>query len=146
MQTLLVARISGRAYGLPLDAVERILPMAWLTSLPERTGSLAGFLNLHGSVLPVVDPRARLGLAAPSLDADQRLVLMAAAQRFLIWVDGIEEIVQVDPDTISSVPGVDQRALVQRVLRLGDQILPVLSPSALDPAAASAPVVLERAA
>jgi purine-binding chemotaxis protein CheW len=146
MQTLLVARISDRAYGLPLDAVERILPMAWVTSLPERTGSLVGFLNLHGSVLPVVDPRARLGLSAPSLDADQRLVLVSAAQRFLVWVDAIDEIVQVDPEHISSVPGVDHRSLVQRVLRVGDQILPVLSPTALDPAAAGAPLVLERAA
>src|SRR5919202_2705220 len=101
---VLLVVLGERRYGLPLGAVERVLPMAAVLALPEAGDGLLGMLNLHGQVLPVIDPHQRLGLPSPRLATEQRLVLLRASVPFLLWVDGVEDVVAGGPDALSAVP------------------------------------------
>jgi purine-binding chemotaxis protein CheW len=130
---LLLVRLGDRQYGLPLGSVERVLPMAHVPSLPDVGQGLMGMLNLHGQVLPVVDPRARLGLPTPAVAPEHRLVLLGATSRFLLWVDEVDEVVSPTEEELSSVPVQQASPIVPRVLRLGPTVVPVLAPHALEP-------------
>jgi chemotaxis signal transduction protein len=130
---VLLVRLAERQYGLPLASVERVLPMAQVAQLPDTGDGLLGMLNLHGQVLPVVNPHPRLGLPAPRIAANHRLVLVRATAPFLLWVDDVDEVVSVAADELSSVPAQQASPVVPRVLRLGEVIVPVLAPSALEP-------------
>ena len=44
---MLLIRLGERHYGLPLDAVERIMPMAQVLALPDTGDGLLGMLNLQ---------------------------------------------------------------------------------------------------
>ncbi|MBV8715802.1 MAG: chemotaxis protein CheW [Chloroflexi bacterium] len=134
----LLVRVGDRRYGLPLAAVERVLPIAAVLPMPDAGEHLLGMLNLHGSVLPVVDPHARLGLPRPGLASDHRLILLRGKDPFLLWVDEVDEVVGLDPATISDVPSAPPNAVAPRVVRLGDAIVPLLAPGALEPRTASA--------
>ena len=109
------------------------MPMAHVLSLPDTRDGLFGMLNIHGQVLPVVDAHARLGLPTPNIAAEHRLVLLRASLPFLLWVDDIAEVVVSEADALSQVPAQRDGALVAGVLRLGDAIVPVLAPAALEP-------------
>ena len=93
---VLIVEIGGCPYGLPLKAVERVLPMAYVLPVPDSGQALLGMLNLHGDVLPVVDPRRRLGLSTPNIASDHRLIVVCpvdrTAERFLMWVDQVDEV------------------------------------------------------
>ncbi len=130
---VLLVRLAERQYGLPLASVERVLPMAQVAQMPDTGDGLLGMLNLHGQVLPVVNPHPRLGLPTPRIAADHRLVLVRATAPFLLWVDSVDEVVSVAPDELSNVPAQQASPVVPRVLRLGDEIVPVLAPTALEP-------------
>jgi len=130
---MLLIRLGERQFGLPLEAVERIMPMAHVLGLPDSGDGLLGMLNVHGTVLPVIDPHPRLGLPSPRLAAEQRLVLLRASVPFLLWVDDVEEVVVTGADGLSVVPAQQSSPLVTRVLRLGETIVPVLAPAALEP-------------
>jgi purine-binding chemotaxis protein CheW len=130
---MLLIRLGDRQFGLPLESVERIMPMAHVLSLPDSSDGLLGMLNIHGQVLPVVDPHPRLGLPTPTMAAAQRLVLLRASTPFLLWVDEVEEVIVSNPDALSAVPGPQDSPLVGRVLRLGETIVPVLAPAELEP-------------
>jgi chemotaxis signal transduction protein len=130
---VLLIKLGGQQYGLPLASVERVLPMAFVLGMPDSGNGLLGMLNLHGQVLPVIDPHPRLGVPSPSLGADQRLVLLRTGVPFLLWVEEVEEVVSGAADALSAVPEQRANALVPRVLRLGDRIVPVLAPAALEP-------------
>ena len=130
---VLLVRLGGRQYGLPLESVERVMPMAHVLSLPDAGDGLLGMLNIHGQVLPVVDAHSRLGLPTPKMLADHRLVLLRASVPFLLWVGDVEEVVIGDADALSPVPVQRGSALVSGVLRLGENIVPVLAPGALEP-------------
>ena len=129
---VLLVHLADRAYGLPLACVERVLPMAYILPLPESGRDVVGVLNLHGDILPVVDPRPRLGLPTPTRTPEQHLVLIGGRTRFLLWVDSIEEVV---PGTgvVNSDPIQQVSTLVARLIRLGNTIVPILAPPALEP-------------
>jgi purine-binding chemotaxis protein CheW len=52
--TLLVFQSSGLACAFPLDAVQKIVPMALLSCPPGLPSGLAGFLNLRGIAVPIL--------------------------------------------------------------------------------------------
>src|SRR5438067_2680802 len=101
---ILLVQFGGRRYGLPLHAVERVLPMAHVTTLPDTSDGLFGMLNIRGEALPVLDPRRRLGLGTPRVSVDHRLVLLRSNRRFLLWVDAVEEVVAETADALTAVP------------------------------------------
>jgi purine-binding chemotaxis protein CheW len=160
---LLVTQIGGQAFALPAASVERILPMAAITPLPEAPRDVAGVLNVRGEVLAVVDARRRLGLAGGARrapDPAEHLVLVsdegrrggegeeAGGSRYLLWVDRAERVVEPAPGDWSGLPG-DARGgregraprhwggkgarLASEVVRLDGEVVPVLSPGALAP-------------
>jgi purine-binding chemotaxis protein CheW len=131
-EAVLLLRLGGRRYGVLLSHVERVLPMAAVSPLPDQPIGMLGVLNLHGAVLPVVDPRPRLGLPSPAWTADQRLVVLAAAsERFLLWVDELEDVVDHAADALSAIGSAGGQRLTTHVLRLANELVPILSPRAL---------------
>lgn len=132
---VLVSRIGQQRFALPASAVERILPMAALTPLADAPSGVVGILDVRGEVLPVINPRPRLGLDTPPLLPEQHLVLTAAGTRFLVWLDRAESLVQVPGAAIDRVEAREERPLVSGVVRMADGTVPVLSPEALDPGA-----------
>jgi chemotaxis signal transduction protein len=100
------------------------MSMPRVLAIPGSPDDTVGVLNVHGDVLPVIDPRARLGVPRPAVTAEQSLVLLSVGSRFLVWVDGVE--------------GVVAGSVVGPVARLGDTLLPLLSPTALEPRALAA--------
>jgi chemotaxis signal transduction protein len=129
-QAVLVVHVADQRFGLPLASVERVVPMAYVQRLPGSSNGFIGALNIHGDVLPVVDPRPRLGLSTPQMLAEHCLVLVAAESRFLIWVDLVDDVVA---DATGGASMAEPGSIVSRVMRLQDALLPVLSPAALDP-------------
>jgi len=134
----LLVRLGDRYFGLPLASVERVLPMATVLPLPDTSDGLLGVLNLHGNVLPVIDAHARLGVEKPSVAADHQLVLLRGARPFLMWVDEVQEVVAFSADTFSAVPTRHENPVISTVFRLGESIVPLLAPAALEPHGATA--------
>ena len=68
--------IEDQRYGLPLERVEQVLPMVWVTPLPEAPEIVIGVINVHGSVLPVLDIRKRFDLPTRAWGLTTKLVVV----------------------------------------------------------------------
>jgi purine-binding chemotaxis protein CheW len=132
-QLLMIGRVGGRLFALPAASVERVVRMAALTPLPAAPPGIVGVLNFRGKALPAVDPRPRLGCPSPAFHPSQRLIVVTAGTRYLLWVDEIERIVAVESDALDPVGPADDGALTPFMARLEGLVIPVLSPDALDP-------------
>jgi chemotaxis signal transduction protein len=130
---VLLVTIGGGRYGLPLAQVQRVLPMASVLRLPGQPSGTLGVLNLRGDVLRVIDPRPRLGLTTPACTPDQRLIVLAAgSQRFLVWVDAVEDVAEHPTDALSPLDAHEPNRLTTHVLRRSSgELVPVLSAVAL---------------
>lgn len=63
-QAVLVVVIAGEQYGIDLDAVVEVLPPSALTPIPGTPEPLAGILNVHGELRPVLDVERLWGAPA----------------------------------------------------------------------------------
>src|SRR3982074_2664891 len=109
--------------------------MAYVIALPDGGEGVAdgfsGMLNLHGQVLPVLDPRPHLGLPTSLPAAEHRLVLIKGGSRFLLWVDSVDEVMPFGAEALNDVPAQHASRLVRGGLRLGAALGPVLEPPAV---------------
>lgn len=97
---VLAFHLADRLYGLPLAAVEQVIPMAALNAPPGMPSVLAGFLCLGGAAVAVVRldrlfglPAAEPGLHTPLIvlrEGDPRLALRVDRMRGIVAVDESE--------------------------------------------------------
>ena len=59
---LVVFNLADEHYGVDIAAVESIIKMEFVTSVPRAPSFVEGVINLRGSVLPVIELRKRFGL------------------------------------------------------------------------------------
>jgi chemotaxis signal transduction protein len=130
---VLLGWLGARRVGLPLHVVERILQMVALTPLPDASAGVAGVVDVMGDMLPVVDPRPRFALPSPPGLLEQRLVMIQAGTRYLLWLDSVERILVVPPDAAWTTQTDAEASVVSHLFSLDGEVIALLSPAALDP-------------
>jgi chemotaxis-related protein WspB len=73
---VMVFHIGADRYGLPLQALARVLPAAQLKQLPLAPAWVAGVLDLHGQPVPVIDLSRLAGLAPQQACFDTRILVV----------------------------------------------------------------------
>lgn len=75
--------------ALPLLEVQKVARMVSITPVGEGAPrGMLGVVSLGGRVVPVFDPRSRLGLAPKTMDSSDQLVFVSAGDRLIaLWVD-----------------------------------------------------------
>jgi purine-binding chemotaxis protein CheW len=132
--TVVIGGIGDNRYALAAAFISRVLAMAAITPLADAPPGVIGLLNLHGNILPVVDPRPRLHLPTPAFHPDQRLLVVTAPNVYLLWLDRVDDVLIAHPEDFRAVvvsPGA--HPLSPFVLSVGDELIPVLSLEALNP-------------
>ena len=82
-ELLLVVHVAGRRFALRASDVAEVHRMVRVSPLPEAPDAVTGVIDIRGMVVPVLDLRSRLGVAARQAHPDDRLVVVMAAERRL---------------------------------------------------------------
>ena len=107
---LLTFTVDGQTYGLSAPDIVHIIEMVAITHLPNLPPAIAGFINVHGKTVPVLDMRQLFGLSPRpySLRTPIILVNFTGNKRMLgLVVDTVEEVVSVpseNPDITEMLP------------------------------------------
>jgi purine-binding chemotaxis protein CheW len=130
----LTFRMGDRHLALPLDKVERVIRMAALIPLPDAPSWVAGVLNFHGTILPVIDLRKRLGLPEQKVTLDHRILVIRTRHRKLgVMADAANEVIFVSEDQRALPEGsLRESPLLHSVIRQADQVYLVLEADEMD--------------
>jgi len=105
MSAYLLFEAASQTFALPAHEVRQVLRMAASAPVPGAPAGLRGVLNVHGTLVPVVDVRARLGLPARPPDPDGHLILARAGGRLVaLEVDRVLDVRDL-PDGADEGPG-----------------------------------------
>jgi purine-binding chemotaxis protein CheW len=109
---ILVFEVGGQRYGLPAPGVREIVRAVTLTPLPRMPAIVEGVINLRGTVVPVLDIRARFQLPAKAVEHTDHLIVAWAGQRLVaLRVDRALELTRLDAGDVESaetvLPGVE---------------------------------------
>lgn len=125
---LVVMKVSGRSFALPIIAVDEVLPMVAMTEVPEAPDWVAGVMDLRGRVLPVVDLRRRLDLPATEIDLGTPIVVAQEAGRSIgLIVDEVDDVLTVPDDAYERPDDVVSSSLVSGLVKHGDRLIVVLA-------------------
>lgn len=105
----LLFRLEGALYALPASSVREIVAPPPITRLPNAPEHVRGVMNLRGRIIPVIDLRRRLGLAAATLEGESCVVVLDAGPASApspvgAIVDSVCEVAAIDRAAIEALP------------------------------------------
>jgi purine-binding chemotaxis protein CheW len=104
-RTLLTFELGGQIYGIDLDKIQEIVPMAQLFRPASLPMMIAGFLNLAGSAVPVLRLDRLFGLAEFSIGLYTPLVILHHPDAHLaVIVERVHRIIIVSAESILPIP------------------------------------------
>ncbi len=122
---LVVFLLAEQQYALPLPMVERVLPMVAVSPLPQAPPMTLGVINIHGTVVPVLDLRRRFGFPPHEYGLAAHVLLARTTRRTLaLPVDAVLGVKEVAALAVTSPDAVvSGRAPVVGIVALADGLL-----------------------
>jgi len=96
--------LGSQEFGLSIFQVERILRYEAPAPLPNAPDFLEGVMPYGSGVVPLVDLRKRIGLAAEHKEETRVMVLQFDDHHVAVVVDQVVEVLRVDTRTIAQPP------------------------------------------
>ncbi|SEK84220.1 chemotaxis protein CheW [Pacificibacter marinus] len=102
---LLSFRVGGQDYSVDIMSVREIRGAAKATSLPHAPPFVKGVINLRGTVLPILDLSARLGLKTGD-DTERNVIIVVdiGGRTAGLMVDAVSDILAIPTEEMQAPP------------------------------------------
>ena len=129
-QQIVIFDLAGETYGADIQAVQGIVRMQQITSIPQAPPAVEGVINLRGKVNPVMDLRKRFGLTVTDETKDSRIVIVDIGQQDVgLIVDAVAEVTRIPIDSIeppSDVVSTEQTDYISGIAKFEDRMIILL--------------------
>ncbi|MGO8856069.1 MAG: chemotaxis protein CheW [Steroidobacteraceae bacterium] len=131
--------LGAENYGVDILRVQEIRGWSPVTRIPKAPLHVLGVLNLRGSVVPIIDLRARFGLALVECTALTVIIVLSVKaadgqRQFGLVVDRVSDVVDITPESIRAMPKLEHQThndFIQTLAVVDDQMLILLDVDAL---------------
>lgn len=109
---LVAFRVAGQDYCVDIMAVREIRGWTQTTTLPHAPEYVRGVINLRGSVVPIVDLAARLGLD-PISASDRNVIIITVINEQVVGllVEAVFDILSIPASAVQETPDVASEAV-----------------------------------
>ena len=116
---ILIFSCENLRLAIQLAPVERVIRAVKVNPVPNSPAIIHGIINDHGRILPVINLRARLGLALkPVKISDRFIIVNIPGRRFAFVADEVSEIDLFDIGSYTEseeiVAGVEAKGILKR--------------------------------
>ena len=119
---VMVVEVAGNAFAIPAWAVDRVTVLVPVTPLPLVPPYVDGLVGLGGAIVPQIDLRRRLALAAASAgDGGELLVVAAAGGSYALRVDRVLTLTVAAPGAIRVFSGATGDGSLQPGVIVGER-------------------------
>jgi purine-binding chemotaxis protein CheW len=126
---ILAFEIDGYQFGLNLQSVQRVVQAVEIKPVPDLPDTIIGLINVHGTIVPVLNTRKRLGLPERPLALSDYFVIASAERHALaLIVDSIQGVLSYSQNQLVSLDDVLPEKTPVNVLRIVDGMLLVYNP------------------
>lgn len=125
MAPLLLFSLDDLRFALPLEQVREMVRAVAITPLSGAPGVVEGIVDIRGTVMPVLDLRARFGLPRrPVALTDHMILAESGAREVILRVDRVLEPYDVGEELMTPAPQGDPAfAHLAGVARLADGLV-----------------------
>lgn len=125
-------KIDQQEYAVDIMSVREIKGWVETTSLPNTPDFVFGVINLRGTIVPIIDLRARFHMGHTAPTKIHVVVIVAVERRVIgLLVDAVSDIITVSPEEIKPVPQVDTKGsgheLLSGLISLDNRVVSLLT-------------------
>ncbi len=122
-----VFKLGRQELGIEISQVHEVLNWRAPAPVPRAPAFVEGVIDLRGEVVPVVDMRKRLGLAATEPGPDTRIIVVGyGEERIGLIVDHVSEVSRIPDTAVARAPKYFRgltAELIQGLARFGDRLV-----------------------
>lgn len=122
--------IGNQYYGVPVSDVQEVFSSHHVTGMPLAPPAIIGLMNIRGQIVPAVAMRKILRLDdGADLQESMNVVVKHDGSEVSLVVDRIDDVIEVDGDSISAPPDTlkaSLRRFIRGVSALPDRLLLIL--------------------
>jgi purine-binding chemotaxis protein CheW len=97
--------LGGEEYGVEILKVQEIRGYAAVTPIPNTPAEIKGVMNLRGTVVPVVDLRAKLRMADTAYTPFTVIVVVTVGTKVLgLVVDAVSDVLNIPGSDVQPTP------------------------------------------
>ena len=127
---VVVFRLSEEYYALDIQAVQEIVRMQTITTIPGADAWVEGITNLRGRVVPVIDLRRRCNIVASDYTPETRIVVVSSTNGMVgLIVDAVSEVMRIPSDQIeppSGIVSVRENSYLRGVAKLEERLVSLM--------------------
>jgi purine-binding chemotaxis protein CheW len=132
-------KLGDESFAIDVGHVREVLEVSQITKVPTAPAYMRGVVNVRGQATPVVDLRARFGLAKGTDTVHTRIIVMELDLDGETTVlggiaDSVHEVIELEPGQINPPPRIAMRwrtELIQGMGRRGDDFIIILDVNAV---------------
>ncbi len=141
-----VFALSERLFAIDLGGVKGVRRFEEHTKVPRAPAHLIGMINVHGSIVPLLDSRVLLGLSTQGSGRPTQAVVIAwESMQVAITVDDVLGLEVLDANASSGAGAPDASTFASVVLRRGNGWVELLDVSRIVRSLAPGPASLAGA-
>ena len=102
-------RVGAESYGVDIRLVREIRAWSPTTNLPNTPDYVRGVINIRGSIVPILDVRARFGQGQTDASKAHVVIVVAIGARSVgLLVDAVSDIVAVNENEVKAGAGCER--------------------------------------
>jgi len=130
MMKLVIFELGDDLYAADVLAVDRVLRYMAPSAVPDVPDWVEGVIEHRGTVIPVIDLRRRLGVAACSIGPGTRIIVLNTSTGFVAGiVDSVREVAVLPTGAVTAPPplfrGMSAEA-IRGIAKVGERLVVVL--------------------
>lgn len=107
--------LAGETYGVDILRVQEIRGWSPVTRIPKTPKHVLGVLNLRGSIVPIVDLRARFGMPKAEFTPLTVIIVLSietetGRREFGLVVDAVSDVVDLNEGAMRETPSLGGKA------------------------------------
>ncbi|MDY6935463.1 MAG: chemotaxis protein CheW [Spirochaetota bacterium] len=122
--------IGGETYGVEVLKVQEIIGMTDITHVPNTLEFMRGVINLRGSVVPVVDMRAKFKMEGREYDSFTVIIIVEVKERLIgMIVDSVSDVISIPLSSIQDTPHFSSRIetdFISGIGQIGEKLVIIL--------------------
>jgi purine-binding chemotaxis protein CheW len=94
-------RVCTQNFAIPVNLVEVVVEMVHISPLAKAPDFVAGMINFHGEIIPVIDMSAAFNIARDSEIVHDKLIITATRNmQYALWVTDCSGLTEINSDEI----------------------------------------------
>lgn len=102
----IIFNLGEELYGINIIYVSAIEQTQKIVRVPNSSDNIKGIINLRGEVIPVIDLKAKFGLAGTDNSQPELIIVNNNNRKIALEVDGVQNIRHIEDEDIVDMPDV----------------------------------------